>query len=61
MGKIVWGCLLIGIGLVGGHSIFLGQADAWTAVWDGLGIMLVVYGFLQVVSKAMTTKPGEAE
>ena len=61
MGKILWGCLLIGVGLVGDHSIFLGQADAWTAVFDGLGIMLVVYGFLQVGNKAMTAKPGEAE
>lgn len=49
IGDIVAGVVLIGIGLVWGGSIFLGNADALDVFFDGLGIFWIVKGIYKMI------------
>jgi uncharacterized membrane protein HdeD (DUF308 family) len=49
-GDIVAGVVLIGIGLVWGGSIFLGNADALDVFFDVLGIFWICKGIYKMIS-----------
>lgn len=44
MGSIIGGLVLIGIGLVGGDSVFYGQFTLLSVIFDGLGIFWIGKG-----------------
>jgi len=50
IGDILSGILIIGIGLVWGGSIFLGNADALDVFFDCLGIFWIVKGIYKMIS-----------
>ncbi len=50
MKNLIWGALIIGIGLMNGGSIFTGNPGMFDYVFDVLGIVLVVSGIYQMVT-----------
>lgn len=44
MGSIIAGVVLIGIGLVGGGSVFYGEFTPWSILFDGLGVFWIGKG-----------------
>lgn len=44
MQDIVWGVVIIGIGLAMGGSIFLGQFTLFNFIFDGLGLFFIGKG-----------------
>ena len=51
MQDIIWGAVIIGIGLVMGGSIFLGQFSLFNMFFDGLGVFFVGKGALGVIGQ----------
>jgi hypothetical protein len=49
MGSIIAGVVLIGIGLVGGGSVFYGEFTVWSVLVDGLGIFWIGKGIRDVM------------
>lgn len=50
MQNIFWGIVIIAIGLVRGDSLFFGDVNAITVIFDGLGMFWIgkgVYGLMQ--------------
>ena len=48
MQDIFWGAVIIGVGLLLGESIFLGEVSLISVVFDGLGLFFVGKGVLAV-------------
>ena len=51
MQDIIWGAIIIGIGLVMGGSIFLGQFTLFNFIFDGLGIFFVGKGVMSMMGQ----------
>lgn len=49
MKNILWGGIIIAIGLFNGSSVFLGNPGALDYVFDGIGTVLIVIGIVQVI------------
>ena len=49
MQDIFWGVVIIGIGLVMGGSIFLGEFTLFNFVFDGLGLFFIGKGLLSML------------
>ena len=49
MQDIFWGVVIIGIGLVMGGSIFLGEFTLFNFVFDGLGLFFIGKGVLSLL------------
>ena len=48
MHNFFWGALLIATGLFRGRSVFLGDFDAVSVVFDALGLFWIARGVLEV-------------
>ena len=48
MQDIFWGAVIIGVGLLLGESIFLGEVSLISVFFDGLGLFFVGQGALAV-------------
>ena len=58
MQEILWGVVLIAIGLVFGGSVFLGDFGLISVFFDGLGVVFIIRGVLRVVrTKRGTSTP----
>jgi len=55
MKNLFWGCLLIGIGLVNGASIFLGDFGLFNLFFDALGSFWVVKGLWELLGPKQGT------
>jgi hypothetical protein len=51
MQDIIWGAVIIGIGLVMGGSIFLGQFTLFNFIFDGLGLFFIGKGAVGVMGQ----------
>jgi hypothetical protein len=51
MQDIFWGAVIIGIGLVMGGSIFLGDFDPVSIFFDALGIFFIGKGVLSMMKE----------
>ena len=51
MQDIIWGAVIIGIGLVMGGSIFLGQFTLFNFIFDGLGIFFIGKGAMSMLGQ----------
>ena len=51
MQDIIWGAVIIGIGLVMGGSIFLGQFTLFNFIFDGLGIFFIGKGAMSMMGQ----------
>jgi hypothetical protein len=51
MQDIIWGAVIIGIGLVMGGSIFLGQFTLFNIFFDGLGIFFIGKGAMSMMGQ----------
>lgn len=51
MQDIIWGAIIIGIGLVMGGSIFLGQFTLFNFIFDGLGIFFIGKGAMSMMGQ----------
>ena len=51
MQDIIWGAVIIGIGLVMGGSIFLGQFNLFNFIFDGLGIFFIGKGAISMMGQ----------
>jgi len=49
MQDIIWGAIIIGIGLVMGGSIFFGQFTLFNFIFDGLGIFFIGKGAMSMM------------
>jgi len=49
MSNIITGIILIVIGLVTNTSMFLGQMSLFNIFFDVLGIILIIYGSVQLI------------
>ncbi len=48
MRDIITGVVLIGIGLMFGGSIFLGDFSTMNLIFDGLGVFFIVKGLIRI-------------
>ena len=51
MQDIIWGAVIIGIGLAMGGSIFLGQFTLFNLFFDGLGLFFVAKGAMSMMGQ----------
>lgn len=56
MKNIIWGIVIIAIGLVNGHSVFTGHAEALDYVFDGLGVFFIGLGIFRMIQNRNTDK-----
>jgi len=54
MGSIIGGVVLIGIGLVGGGSVFYGEFTPMSVLFDGLGIFWIGKGIRDLLKARET-------
>lgn len=54
MRDIFFGCLIIGIGLLMGSSIFLGDFSLLSCFFDGLGLFWLGKGVISLVKNSQT-------
>lgn len=63
MKNIFWGAVIIAIGLVRGDSVFLGDFNAISIIFDALGVFFIIRGLLAVYrakQQEATTQPPAA-
>lgn len=51
MQDIFWGGVIIGIGLLMGGSVFLGDFSALSVIFDGLGLFYIGRGVVALVKQ----------
>lgn len=49
MKDIVTGCIIIGIGLLLGGSVFLGDFSVINIIFDGIGLFFIVKGLYSII------------
>lgn len=54
---LIWGIVLILIGLFFHQSVFLGDFTVWSVTFDLLGVCFVVYGVLAIYRARRVHKP----
>jgi len=57
MKNIIWGVLIIAIGLINGHSVFTGKPEMLDYVFDGLGVFFIGLGIYRMVSQKGNNPP----
>jgi hypothetical protein len=51
MQDIFWGAVIVGIGLVMGGSVFLGDFDPVSIFFDGLGVFFISKGVISTMKE----------
>lgn len=49
--NIIGGVVLILMGFVFGHSVFMGNPTTLDYVFDGLGVVLIIMGVIKLINK----------
>jgi len=55
MGDILWGAAIIGIGLLMGGSVFMGDFSLWNILFDGLGVFFIGKGVIGLIRQRSGT------
>lgn len=55
MKNIFWGAVLIAVGFILGESIFLGDRTIMAWIFDGLGMLFIAIGLVQVIKRRQRT------
>ena len=56
MRHIIWGVVIIAIGLFGGHSVFTGHPGLADYAFDGLAVCFIGYGIYSMVTGSKKDK-----
>lgn len=49
--NIIGGVVLISMGFLFGHSVFMGNPNALDYVFDSLGVILIIMGVVKLIKK----------
>jgi len=49
--NIIWGVIIVGIGLYFGNSIFYGEPDTLDYILDIVGMGLIAFGTYQLIAR----------